>query len=56
MAPKKDKTSFKKKNRYRTRNWEEYNQSLVIRGSITFWFDEEAIQKWYSVERTGKPG
>ncbi len=33
-----------------------YYQSLVNRGSITFWFDEEAIQKWYSIERTGKPG
>lgn len=56
MAPKKDKTPSKKKDKYRIRNWREYNQSLVNRGSITFWFDEEAIQKWYSVERTGKPG
>ena len=56
MAPKKDKTPSKKKDKYRIRNWREYSQSLVNRGSITFWFDEEAIQKWYSVERTGKPG
>ncbi len=46
----------KKKDKYRTRNWKEYNRSLVNRGSITFWFDENAIQKWYSIERTGKPG
>ena len=56
MAPKKDLTPPKKKDKYRTRNWKEYNQSLVNRGSITFWFDEEVIQKWYSVERTGRPG
>ncbi len=46
----------KKKDKYRTRNWKEYNRSVVNRGSITFWFDENAIQKWYSIERTGKPG
>ena len=56
MAPKKDLTPPKKKDKYRTRNWKEYNQSLVNRGSITFWFDENTSQKWYSVERTGKPG
>lgn len=46
----------KTKAKYRTRNWKEYNQSLVNRGSITFWFSEDAIEKWYSVERAGKPG
>ena len=46
----------KKKDKYRTRNWKQYNQSLVNRGSITFWFDEYSISKWYSVERTDKPG
>jgi hypothetical protein len=56
MAPKKDKAPLKKKDKYRTRNWKEYNQALVNRGSITFWFDEEAIGKWYSVERTDRPG
>jgi hypothetical protein len=56
MSLKKDKTLPKKKDKYRIRNWKEYNQSLVNRGSITFWFDENAIGKWYSVERVGKPG
>ena len=56
MAPKKDTTPSKKKDKYRIRNWRQYNQSLVNRGSITFWFDEQAISKWYSVERPGKPG
>ena len=46
----------KKKNKYRTRNWKDYNQSLVNRGSITFWFDENAAEKWYAVEQVGKPG
>lgn len=46
----------KKKDRYRIRNWKEYNQSLVNRGSITFWFSEDIIAKWYSLERMGKPG
>ena len=46
----------KTKDKYRTRNWKQYNQSLVNRGSITFWFNEEAIGKWYSVERRDRPG
>lgn len=56
MASKKDSTLSKKKDKYRIRNWRQYNQSLVNRGSITFWFDEQAISKWYSVERPEKPG
>ncbi len=56
MAPKKDKIPSKKKDKYHIRNWHQYNQSLVNRGSITFWFDEDAIEKWHSVEKTGKPG
>jgi len=46
----------KKKDKYRICNWKEYNQSLVNRGSITFWFDENSSKKWYSLQRTGKPG
>lgn len=45
-----------KKDSYRIRNWKQYNQSLVNRGSITFWFSDEAITKWYSAERPEKPG
>ncbi len=55
MDPKKDKTPSKKKDKYHIRNWRQYNQSLVNRGSIPFWFDEDAIEKWHSVEKTGKP-
>ena len=46
----------KNKDKYRIRNWKEYNQSLVNRGSITFWFEEKSADKWYSIERTNKPG
>ena len=34
------------KNSYRIGNWKQYNKSLINRGSITFWFSEEAIKKW----------
>lgn len=45
-----------KRDSYRIRNWRQYSQSLVNRGSITFWFCDEAIAKWYSSERTEKQG
>lgn len=41
---------------YRVRNWTDYNESLVRRGSITFWFSEEVIEDWLSTERTGQRG
>lgn len=41
---------------YRVRNWKDYNQSLVNRGSITFWFDEESISKWHDCERGSARG
>jgi hypothetical protein len=31
---------------YRITNWRKYNESLVNRGSITFWFDEETAAQW----------
>lgn len=46
----------KKKDQYRTRNWKDYNQSLVNRGSLTFWFEETTVNTWYSTERTGEVG
>ena len=52
----KQKIPPQKKSKYRLRNWKEYNRSLVNRGSITVWFDEKAIQKWYSTERSHQPG
>lgn len=41
--------------KYRIHNWNEYNKSLVQRGSITIWFSEDAIGKWHATP-TGKRG
>lgn len=46
------------KKQYRVRNWVKYNESLVQRGSITFWFDEKVIREWHKlkqVPRRGRP-
>jgi len=43
--PKTDKNT--QKTTYRVRNWSEYNQSLISRGSITVWIDEEVIANWH---------
>jgi len=34
------------KQRYRVRNWPEYEASLRKRGDLTLWFSEEAIAAW----------
>ena len=31
---------------YRIRNWNEYNDSLVRRGSLTLWVEQETLQAW----------
>ena len=31
---------------YRIRNWREYNEALVRRGSLTVWVDQEALDAW----------
>lgn len=53
-SPKKQKSGEKKK--YKVRNWKEYNQALVDRGSILFWINEEAIKNWEDQHKTGKRG
>jgi hypothetical protein len=35
-----------RKGTYKITNWSKYNESLVQRGAITFWFCEETINKW----------
>lgn len=45
-----------KKQRYRIRNWKDYNEALVNRGNITFWFNEEAISQWHQMEKTKQRG
>lgn len=49
-------TSKNRKKQYRIRNWREYNEALVNRGSLTFWINEEVILNWRTTEKTGKRG
>ena len=42
----------------RARNWRNYNEALVQRGSITFWFSEDMIKNWHvndSSNTRGRP-
>ncbi len=39
---------------FKTKNWRQYNSSLINRGSLTFWNDEEAIRDWKQPKR-GRP-
>lgn len=44
---KKDKvTTSKGKKKYKVRNWHEYNESLVRRGSLDFWVEQGIIDSW----------
>jgi len=36
-----------KKAVYKPRDWKSYNQSLVQRGSLTVWIDEEVLTNWH---------
>lgn len=40
---------------YRITNWSKYNKSLIQRGSINFWFSEDAISKWQHTNEKGRP-
>ena len=40
---------MKKKVAYKVRNWKEYNAALVGRGDPAVWFDEKALEKWYTM-------
>lgn len=44
------------KQQYRIRNWKDYNQALVNRGSLTFWFDEKSIHDWHAISLSGQRG
>jgi hypothetical protein len=46
----------KTKAKYRLRNWKNYNESLINRGSLTIWFSEDVISAWCNQARTGKRG
>jgi hypothetical protein len=40
------KTEEKKKTRYRVKNWREYNQALMNRGSLTVWISDDIDETW----------
>ena len=42
--------------RYRVRNWPDYNRALIARGSLTFWFDEDAVAAWRNTDPHKGPG
>lgn len=42
--------------KFKIRNWSEYNKSLIQRGSIIFWISNDGIQKWLSSAHTGQAG
>lgn len=41
---------------YKIKNWREYNESLVRRGSITFWFDDDLLENWRHPNEKPKVG
>jgi Transposase DDE domain len=43
------------KKQYHIRNWHDYNEALVQRGSLEVWISEEAMEEWYA-EPTGEAG
>ena len=43
------------KQTHKIANWPAYDQALVARGSLTFWFTDEAISKW-TAPPSGKAG
>lgn len=45
-----------RKGTYRITNWRKYNESLVKRGSITFWFSEDVIEVWHHPNKRSKVG
>lgn len=44
--PRKGRKEKNDKKRYRVRNWHEYNESLVNRGSLEYWVDKGIIKNW----------
>jgi hypothetical protein len=45
-----------RKGTYKITNWRKYNESLVRRGSITFWFNEDVIDQWHHPNNRSKVG
>lgn len=45
-----------RKGTYKITNWRQYNESLVQRGSITFWFSQDVIENWHHANVQPKVG
>jgi hypothetical protein len=45
-----------RKGTYKITNWRKYNESLVQRGSIAFWFSEDVIHQWHHANDPPKVG
>lgn len=45
-----------KKSSYKVTNWRKYNESLVCRGDVTFWFSEDVIETWEHANDEPKVG
>jgi hypothetical protein len=59
MRVKPDTGEATSKQRYRVRNWTQYDRSLVNRGNLTIWFDEASIKENWTPPPPlgrGKPG
>lgn len=46
----------KTKLNYKITNWREYNESLVRRGDVTFWFSDDVIENWEHANDEPKVG
>ena len=38
--------------KYKVCNWNEYNQSLIARGSLSLWIDEKVLSEWLCTNQT----
>ena len=45
-----------RKGTYKIANWSKYNESLVQRGSVTFWFSEDVISQWHHANARSRRG
>jgi hypothetical protein len=45
-----------RKGTYKITNWRKYNESLVQRGSITFWFSDDVVAQWHHRNPRSKVG
>ena len=44
------------KDKYKVRNWGEYNRGLINRGRINIWIEQDIIEQWKPDQQTGKLG